>query len=120
MWAAMPGAGPLRPAVLLLRLLLGKHLNGITVPHSNAQQAMMNRLLQPPEFLLAEQYASAVTTLGLALCWMPVLPVSPLIAALALFLGYWAEKVVALRWVGGDRSWGGCGWVAGHRDSSQG
>lgn len=57
----------------------------------------MNRLLQPPEFLLAEQYASAVTTLGLALCWMPVLPASPMIAALGLFLGYWAEKVVALR-----------------------
>lgn len=61
------------------------------------KQAMMNRLLQPPEFLLAEQYASAVTTLGLALCWMPVLPASPMIAALGLFLGYWAEKVVALR-----------------------
>jgi len=60
----------------------------------------MNRLLQPPEFLLAEQYASALTTLGLALCWMPVLPISPLIATLGLFLGYWAEKVVALRWAG--------------------
>ena len=88
----------------------------------------MNRLLQPPEFLLAEQYASAVTTLGLALCWMPVLPISPLIAALALFLGYWAEKVVALRWVEGDRYWvvrlggdlGWCGWVAGHGDSCTG
>ena len=42
----------------------------------------MNALLAPPEFLLAEQYASAVTTLGVALCWAPVLPVSPLLAAL--------------------------------------
>ncbi|PRW39140.1 kinase domain [Chlorella sorokiniana] len=67
------------------------------ISRSAKTQAMMNRLLQPPEFLLAEQYASALTTLGLALCWMPVLPISPLIAALGLFLGYWAEKVVALR-----------------------
>lgn len=58
---------------------------------------MMNALLSPPEFMLAEQYASAVTTLGVAMCWMPVLPVSPYIAALGLLLGYWADKVVALR-----------------------
>ena len=57
----------------------------------------MNALLAPPEFLLAEQYASAVTTLGVALWWMPVLPVSPFLAALALLLSYWADKVVALR-----------------------
>ena len=43
---------------------------------------MMNRLLEPPPFLLAEQYASALTTLGVAVCWMPVLPISPYIAAL--------------------------------------
>jgi hypothetical protein len=42
---------------------------------------MLNHLLQPPEFLLAEQYASALTTLGVALCWMPVLPISPFLAA---------------------------------------
>lgn len=61
-------------------------------------QAMMNRLLEPPPFLLAEQYASALTTLGVAVCWMPVLPISPFIAITALLLHYWADKVVALRW----------------------
>ena len=42
---------------------------------------MLNHLLQPPDFPLAEQYASALTTLGVALCWMPVLPISPFLAA---------------------------------------
>ncbi|KAL4440168.1 hypothetical protein ABPG75_003169 [Micractinium tetrahymenae] len=60
-------------------------------------QAMADRLLAPPPFLLAEQYASALTTLGLALCWMPVLPISPFLAALGLFWAYWVDKIVALR-----------------------
>lgn len=55
----------------------------------------MNALLAPPEFLLAEQYASAVTTLGAALCWAPVLPVSPLLAALGALLDAQAVGAVA-------------------------
>lgn len=52
------------------------------ISRSARTQAMAVTLLAPPPFLLAEQYASAVTTLGVALCWMPVLPISPFIAAL--------------------------------------
>jgi hypothetical protein len=44
---------------------------------------MLNKLLQPPNFLLAEQYASQLTVLGVAVCWMPVLPISPYIAAVS-------------------------------------
>jgi hypothetical protein len=58
---------------------------------------MLNRLLEPPPFLLAEQYATSLTKLGVAACWMPVLPISPYIALVGLFLAYWADKIVALR-----------------------
>ena len=58
---------------------------------------MLNNLLEPPPFLLAEQYAAALTTLGVAMCWMPVLPISPFIAVVGLLLAYWADKFVALR-----------------------
>lgn len=54
---------------------------------------MTDRLLEPPPFLLAEQYASALTTLGLALCWMPVLPISPYLAC----LGAWLQTCRRLR-----------------------
>ena len=57
----------------------------------------MNHLLEPPPFLLAEQYAAALTTLGIAMCWIPVLPISPFIAVVGLLLAYWADKFVALR-----------------------
>lgn len=57
---------------------------------------MTDSLLEPPPFLLAEQYASALTTLGLALCWMPVLPVSPFLAALG---GHVAARGPG-RWLG--------------------
>ena len=43
---------------------------------------MANRLLSPLPFLLADQYASALTTLGLGVLWMPVLPLSPYLALL--------------------------------------
>lgn len=59
-------------------------------PRPLLAQAMADSMLEPPPFLLAEQYASALTTLGLALCWMPVLPISPFLAALgARQLGNW-------------------------------
>ncbi|GAB4814122.1 hypothetical protein N2152v2_001168 [Parachlorella kessleri] len=60
-------------------------------------QAMLDWLMSPPDFPLAEQYASAVATLGMGLWYMPVLPISPMIAVLGLFLAYWTDKWVALR-----------------------
>lgn len=43
-------------------------------------QPMMDLLLAPESFLLSERYASAVKTLGLAIFFMPVLPLSCVIA----------------------------------------
>lgn len=60
-------------------------------------QAQLDRLLAPPPFPLAEQHASAVTTVGLALWYMPVLPISPLIALVGLSVSYCANKYCALR-----------------------
>ena len=43
-------------------------------------QKMVDQLMAPQEFLLSERYAAAVKTLGLALFFMPVLPISIIIA----------------------------------------
>ena len=40
----------------------------------------MDRLLAPPDFPLAEAHASAITTLGMALFYLPALPLSPFLA----------------------------------------
>jgi hypothetical protein len=60
-------------------------------------QPMLNQLLAPPPFPMAEQYAASVTTLGLALWYMPVLPMSPMIALVGLSVNYCSNKWVALR-----------------------
>ena len=60
-------------------------------------QAMADALLAPPPFQLAEQFACGLTSLGLAVWWLPVLPLSPMIAAAGLFLQFLADKWVALR-----------------------
>ena len=49
-------------------------------------QPMMDLLLAPEPFLLSERYASAVKTLGLGVFFMPVLPLSCVIALVGLFL----------------------------------
>ena len=43
-------------------------------------QPMLDLLLAPESFLLSERYAGAVKTLGLAIFFMPVLPLSCVIA----------------------------------------
>jgi hypothetical protein len=60
-------------------------------------QPMLNQLLAPPLFPMAEQYAASVTTLGLALWYMPVLPMSPMIALVGLSISYCSNKWVAVR-----------------------
>lgn len=60
-------------------------------------QPMLENLLAPPMFPLAEQHAASVTTLGLAMWFMPVLPISPLIAVTGLGFSYCANKYIALR-----------------------
>ena len=44
-------------------------------------QAMMDALLAPPDFPLAEEAAGAIKTLGMAMFWAPVLPPSLFLAA---------------------------------------
>lgn len=58
---------------------------------------MLDRLLAPPAFPLAEAHAGSVTTLGLALFYAPILPLSPFIALAALLLAQASHKWVALR-----------------------
>lgn len=60
-------------------------------------QAMLNFWLAPPLFPLAEQHAASITTLGLAMFYMPVLPISPMIAVFGLSFSYCANKWIALR-----------------------
>ena len=43
-------------------------------------QPMLDLLLAPESFLLSERYASTVKTLGLAIFFMPVLPLGCVIA----------------------------------------
>jgi len=47
-------------------------------------QPMLDLLLAPESFLLSERYASAVKTLGLAIFFMPVLPLGCVIALVGL------------------------------------
>eukprot|EP00887_Chlorella_sp_A99_P002393 scaffold10.g2393.t1 len=60
-------------------------------------QGMLDRLMQPPEFPLAEAHASAITTLGMGLFYAPMLPMSPMLASIGLALQYAADKHAALR-----------------------
>ena len=84
----LPLASLLDPAPLLRMGLLSRWAR---------TQALADALLDPPAFPLAEQAASAVAVLALALWWGPVLPVSPALGALGLVTLYWADKRVALR-----------------------
>lgn len=58
---------------------------------------MLNRLLAPPFFPMAEQHAASVTSIGLAMFYMPVLPISPYISLIGLVLSYLTNKWIALR-----------------------
>jgi hypothetical protein len=65
-------------------------------PHAKTQK-MLNRMLAPPIFPMAEQHAASVTSIGLAMFYMPVLPISPFISMLGLILSYSTNKWIALR-----------------------
>ncbi|KAK9808616.1 hypothetical protein WJX72_000561 [[Myrmecia] bisecta] len=60
-------------------------------------QRMLDHWERPEEFLLAEHYAAAVKTLGLAMFFMPALPLSFVIACGGLTIQYWSDKYLALR-----------------------
>lgn len=46
---------------------------------------------------MAEQHAASVTSIGLAMFYMPVLPISPYISLIGLILSYLTNKWIALR-----------------------
>ena len=60
-------------------------------------QEMMDLAMEPPEFILAEKYASVCKTVALAMIYGPVLPVSYVLAIIALFIAYFSDKALALK-----------------------
>ncbi|KAI8112216.1 hypothetical protein M9434_003540 [Picochlorum sp. BPE23] len=60
-------------------------------------QKMLNRMMAPPIFPMAEQHAASVASIGLAMFYMPVLPISPYISLVGLILSYFSNKWIALR-----------------------
>jgi hypothetical protein len=60
-------------------------------------QEMLDDMLDPPEFILAEKYSQVCKTVALALVYGPILPVSYLIALLGFGATYWTDKYLALR-----------------------
>jgi hypothetical protein len=68
----------------------------LLAPHAQTQ-TMLNRMLAPPIFPMAEQHAASVTSIGLAMFYMPVLPISPFISMIGLILSYFTNKWIALR-----------------------
>jgi len=60
-------------------------------------QDMLDALMKPPEFILAEKYAAICKTVALAILYGPVLPVSYLIALVGMASTYWIDKWIALR-----------------------
>ena len=89
-------ANALGPTLFNL-LGLGDKLKYYILSYYARTQPMLNQLLAPPPFPMAEQHASAVTTIGLAMLYMPVLPISPIISLVGLTISYCANKWIALR-----------------------
>ena len=53
--------------------------------------------LHPPAFRLNKRLPGAIYTLGLSILYTPVLPISPLIGAVALAVQYAVDQYIALR-----------------------
>lgn len=83
------------PDLIALLDLGGRFTRNVLSKHAKTQP-MMDLLTEPPEFLLAEKYASVCKTIGLALMYGPVLPVSYVIALTGLCSTYFVDKYLAL------------------------
>ena len=53
--------------------------------------------LMPMHFMMAQRLAQAMLTLGLAILYAPILPISPLIGLVAMVIHYAADQFVVLR-----------------------
>lgn len=84
------------PDVITLLDIGGRFKRHVLAPMAKTQ-GMMDVLMEPDEFVLSEKYAAVCKTVGLALAYGPVLPISYAIAALALVSTYWTDKFIALR-----------------------
>lgn len=60
-------------------------------------QAYLHSCLEPTEFSLPQRYANTINTVGLAILYAPVLPLSPAIAFVGLLISYATDQYIALR-----------------------
>lgn len=72
-------------------------LNFCIISRFALTQEKLDKLMEPQTFPLAQRYASAVRTLGLAMLYAPALPISPLIASFGLLISYCIDKFVSLK-----------------------
>ena len=59
--------------------------------------AYLARWLDPTPFNVAERLAQGMLTVGLAVLYAPILPVSPVIGLIGLLIQYAADQYIALR-----------------------
>ena len=60
-------------------------------------QAMMNNLVEPREFDIAVRYATAIKSLGLAILYAPILPISYMICFVGFLITYASDIYYATR-----------------------
>ena len=66
-------------------------------PRVVSTQQQMDELFAPNEFVLAEHYAAVIKTVGLALLFGPMSPLSYLIGFIGIVLTYLVDKYVAIK-----------------------
>ena len=84
------------PDVIAL-LDVGGRLRRSALARRAKTQRMLDAMLDPDEFILAEKYSQVCKTIALALVYGPILPLSYAIALLGLCSTYWTDKYLALR-----------------------
>ena len=84
------------PDVVALLDVGGRIKRSVLSKYAKTQE-MLDDMLDPAEFILAEKYSQVCKTVALALVYGPILPVSYAIALLGLCATYWTDKYLALR-----------------------
>ena len=84
------------PNVIALADIGGRFKRRVLSRYAQTQE-MMDLAMEPPEFILAEKYASVCKTVALAMVYGPVLPMSYILAIIALFIAYFSDKTLALK-----------------------
>ena len=84
------------PDVIALLDASGRLRRSVLSRYARTQQ-MLDAMLDPDEFILAEKYSQVCKTIALALVYGPILPLSYAIALIGLCSSYWTDKYLALR-----------------------